>query len=198
MEADEKICPRCAETIKAAAVVCRHCNHEFGASTEAPPAPITAAIPPAVQRPKRNPFAVGCAALFVITAILGFIGYLSQSGQQSSVPGAQDAPAPVVTLAVTALELAQAYTANEVSAQKQYGEKTLDVTGIVTGIRLDMFNNPVIDIAGTNEFLPVQASFDKSFADRLTSISKGQRVTVRCTSITSVLTTPMLSECVFP
>ena len=35
--ADTKVCPRCAETIKAAALVCRYCGHEFEAP--APPTP---------------------------------------------------------------------------------------------------------------------------------------------------------------
>jgi ribosomal protein L40E len=30
-KSDEKVCPRCAETIKLAAQVCRFCGHEFGA-----------------------------------------------------------------------------------------------------------------------------------------------------------------------
>ncbi|SIO39906.1 Uncharacterised protein family UPF0547 [Burkholderia sp. GAS332] len=33
-----KVCPRCAETVKAAAMVCRFCNHEFDPATVPPPA----------------------------------------------------------------------------------------------------------------------------------------------------------------
>jgi len=43
---DEKICPRCAETIKRAAVVCRYCGHEFDEIPPAPPAsPASAPAP---------------------------------------------------------------------------------------------------------------------------------------------------------
>jgi hypothetical protein len=30
--ADEKVCPRCAETVQATAIVCRFCGHEFDAA----------------------------------------------------------------------------------------------------------------------------------------------------------------------
>jgi len=102
------------------------------------------------------------------------------------------------TTAVSSVELARAYNANEVSAQNTYGGKTLDVTGTIVGVKLDLFNNPVVEMEGVNEFLPVQATFDQSYSQKVSALSKGQEITVRCTEITEVISAPMLSECSLP
>lgn len=39
MESDEKVCPFCAETIKAAAVVCKHCGRDINAPETTLPQP---------------------------------------------------------------------------------------------------------------------------------------------------------------
>lgn len=88
MNEDEKICPRCAETIKQAAVVCRFCGHEFGESkpeTVAATGPASAA-PPSTWlpgKPKDEPAKSsenvslaakglgGCLVLVVLILMLG-------------------------------------------------------------------------------------------------------------------------------
>src|SRR5665213_4100209 len=89
MESDEKVCPRCAETVKAAALVCKHCQHEF-----APPVKATEASPSSKQSQrvtpgkKKHPVFLGCLAIFGIITILAIIG--SNLGPPS--PTSQIAP----------------------------------------------------------------------------------------------------------
>jgi len=70
--ADSKICPMCAETIKAAALLCKHCGYDYRTDTKAIAAP-----------PKYNGFAVASLELGIIWvywvgSILGIIfGHIS-------------------------------------------------------------------------------------------------------------------------
>lgn len=66
MQSDQKKCPRCAELIKAEAVVCRHCQHEFG------PAPLSIDK----SEKKARKFVVGCLALPV--CLLAMVTCMSQ------------------------------------------------------------------------------------------------------------------------
>lgn len=105
---------------------------------------------------------------------------------------------PVVSaIEVTSLELGQAYEANEVAAQKRFGDRTLAVSGTVERVTLDFTNDPVIVMTGANQFSGVQASFDKDYADRIAALSKGQKVRVVREKVSEVIASPILSDCSF-
>jgi hypothetical protein len=177
MDAGEKICPSCAETIKAAATICRHCQHNF--------------VPRRRSRLGRS-VAIVIAFFSVVLLVYLFAGQDGNDSQDND-PGSE-----TPSIAVNSTELAQAYADNEVAAQNRFGDKTLNLTGLVTGVTLDFSSAPVIQFAGVNPFLPVQARFDKSFGDALGRISKGQTITIRCTSVTEVISAPILSDCSLP
>jgi uncharacterized protein YecT (DUF1311 family) len=150
---------------------------------------------------KKSPVLIAALCAVGVVILLAVIGSLSHSGAPTSETATTDQSSPpeeVVTTKVSSQTLAAAYSANEVAAQKRYGNQTLDVTGVVEGIALDFTDSPVVRLNGVNPFLSVQASFDKSASDQLSALSKGQVVTVRCTSITEVISAPMLSGCTLP
>lgn len=87
MNDDEKVCPRCAETVKTAALVCKHCGHEFAASPEQPkPLKIT------IERKAVNKR--GCLVAFLVLAglVIGIGIFGSQHNSPDSAPQPNSQP----------------------------------------------------------------------------------------------------------
>lgn len=82
MDQDEKICPRCAETVKSGALVCKHCQYVFGTPVIGPVLP---SAPLGVEGKKRRPLLIGCAWLFGGFLLIGIIGnMLGLSGDEQT------------------------------------------------------------------------------------------------------------------
>ena len=108
---------------------------------------------------------------------------------------AADAKARIDTaVRVSSAELARAYAANEAAAQIEYQDKLLLVSGVVTDITLDFADDPVISLPGTDEFTDVNVALDDKRV--AAGLAKGQSISVLCNSVSEVLGSPQLSECV--
>ena len=100
MNSDEKVCPRCAETVKAAALVCRFCGHEFSGTyqpsraerrqAEAKHAAVT-------ERPKSSAgqaVGIGCLVLLGLAVLGSLVG-----GDPSNTTASDTETDNLVTLA---------------------------------------------------------------------------------------------------
>jgi hypothetical protein len=83
------------------------------------------------------------------------------------------------TIQITAKDLTAAYEANEVAADNNYKEKTLDVTGKINQISKDFSDNIYVTLAGDDEFREVRCYFE----DNATAVKlkKGMKVTFKGT-----------------
>ena len=85
-------------------------------------------------------------------------------------------------IVVTAEELLSAYETKGLAADKEFTNKILKVTGIITRILINDFNNRYeIDLTGTeeHELGDIQCTFDKSHLSELNRLVIGQTVTVQ-------------------
>jgi len=188
MEADEKTCPQCAETVKSAAVVCKHCGYNFASQTVATARP----APAAKSHKARN----GCLGVLVILVILTVIGALSGHGSGStSTPSADQTASATPAIEINARDLDAEYDANEAAAQQKYGDATLMVSGVINSINLDMTNDVYLVLNGNNMFLGPQAHLSDASKGQAPSLTKGQKVKLRCTGAKYIIKTVMLSDC---
>jgi len=77
LEADEKKCPQCAETVKAEAKLCRFCGHSFENQVSSN----RGGLPPPNKSKGRGK---GCLIAFGILGALGIIGSLLSSGERTA------------------------------------------------------------------------------------------------------------------
>lgn len=103
------------------------------------------------------------------------------------------------TIQVSATEISQAYTDNEVSADNKYKNQIVEITGVIDTIGKDILNTPYITLKGSQAFLAdVQCMFpDKAMQEKLANLSKGQKITVIGKVSGKVVMNVLINDCSF-
>lgn len=84
------------------------------------------------------------------------------------------------TIHVTATDLFNAYTSNEIAADQRYKGKVATIEGRVDSIGKDIMDTPYLTLATGDSFMTVQAMFSKRDEGELARVTKGRQVTVKC------------------
>ena len=79
---------------------------------------------------------------------------------------------------INASELYGQYEANGVSADKNFKDKILKVTGIVNSIDKDITDNIYVTLKGDDMLGDIQCFFSEDHLDAAANLSKGQKITV--------------------
>lgn len=146
----------------------------------------------------------GLGFLFLGLVGLGILGAMlgeeKEEGSPAAVaPAATAAPAapppPAPALAVSASELFNDYHDNEVAADQKYKGKRLAVTGTVQSIEKDLFDNIVVRLRTSNEFMGAMASLDSKYEALAASLRKGAKVAWTCKGGGLVVGSPVLRDC---
>ncbi len=140
------------------------------------------------------------AVMFGLPVMVGFCGALARGGSSASsgtAHAAEQAALPVPPIEIDARNLWAAYNANEVAADNAYKGRVLAVTGEVSSIDKDMFDDVVLKLDTGKMFNDVHATLEKSEAGAAAALRKGTRVMVICKGKGMVMRSPMLEDCVF-
>ena len=161
------------------------------------------ALPPANKflKEKMRISLSGGLKFIVVLILLGIAG--SQMGgkvktevAQTNTQEKKKIEQPVETMKVTATQISEDYKANEVAADAKYKGKLLEISGLVDNIGKDILDTPYITFQ-TEQYAivnQVQCMFSKSDEQSLSTLTKGQRVTLTG-EVSSKLVTIIVKGC---
>jgi len=98
-------------------------------------------------------------------------------------------------LSISAVDLGAAYADDESKTQRDYGNRRLLVTGMVTGVTSDFEDNEVVRMKGPTNLIDVHLTLAKEARSQAQTIRKGSVVTLRCEGATLVIGSPTLDGC---
>lgn len=120
----------------------------------------------------------------------------AQSTAQEGTSAQQKAQAEPIK-AYTSAQIAKAYDDNTVAADILYKGKQVQISGKITDVNTDVFGNPYVILAGTNQFMGPHFKFNKNQLSQIANLKKGAALTVVCTGAGDVVKTPMFEDCSF-
>lgn len=104
-------------------------------------------------------------------------------------------PPTVNAIGVTSHQLFADYHANEVSADEKYKDKYVAVTGRITKISKDVFDNIVIDLHTPNTFMNTHATIREQDLNTVANLKRRQEVMLLCIGDGLLIGSPVLKEC---
>jgi len=153
MNEDEKTCPKCAETVKAAAVICRYCGHDF-ATEQTATISATAVPPTALSRPAKF--------------ILGVLGLVAFLGALGAIAGNDSHPKSSSEVAAAAMDASPAAAANvEMPAEAALG----DTAGSGQAAAADVIGPRSNALRSAQQYINMTAFSRDGLIDQLSSSS---------------------------
>lgn len=181
-------CDDCGKEISPSAPACPNCGRPQGAVSTAPPAK--------KQRTTAE------SALLAVAGVGLFLFLAHQCSNETNTSGesasAESASPPAAAREIyktTAEDLYQMYAKNEVAADRDIGNRFVEVKGTIVAIDKDFMEHAVVQLETSNDLSHVGLTLDDSQKSAAASLSKGRVVTIRCDKMSRVVDSPQGTDC---
>lgn len=155
------LCTKCGAQIDDSASVCTHCGAQIS-----------------TKKNKKSIFKKWWFWVLIAIAFILIAGNAKSDSNPSGTPEPTEKVLPKA-IKVSASELCEAYTQNEVDAEKKYGDQLVEITGTVDNIGTDIRNDVYITLSTGKYMQSIQCYFNEDAEiDKVATLSIGQEVTI--------------------